>query len=211
MRHVRAIPLPAHLSAVALGAAPTPPAPEPPPALPPPAPQQPDPIEVDRARVQVLLARLADTVEQLALRQQTPLDEIRQVAVELGMAVAARLIHTRIQADEHGIEAIVRATLDRLPPQQPAMLRLHPDDLALLQQRLGKECAEALGERRVELVADASLQRGDCKAQSGELAVWSELRRSLDDLRELLLADTPFLHNSASHRSPLPGGARAST
>lgn len=208
MRHVRAIPLPARLSAVALGAAVAPPAPPEP--EPEPAPPPPEPVALDHERVQALLDRLSSVVADLADKQRTPLDEIQQAAVELGMAVAERLIYERIRAGEFGIEAIVQATLDRFPPQASVTVYLHPDDLALLQQRLGEAGDSFFGACRIERIADTAIPRGDCKAQAGELMVWSALRRSLAELREQLLADSPFPRESTQEHLHPRGDARAS-
>ncbi len=189
MNHRKAIVLPARLvGVVAQGTE----APAPPPVVAP----RPEPVvspdERDRAAVRELLAKLTEAVRQLAAaRQRLPLDELRQAAVELGMAVAARLIHARIAAGDFGIEQLVRDALDQLPGREPAVVRLHPEDVALLERRLNGDLAVFHADRALRLQPDPTLGRGDCRVQAGDLSVWSSLRAQLAEARALLLEGLP--------------------
>jgi flagellar biosynthesis/type III secretory pathway protein FliH len=67
---------------------------------------------------------------------------------------------------------------------------LHPQDLALLQQRLGGD--DALhAEQAVQLRPDPGLARGDCRVQAGDLGVGSSLHARLAEARDRILEGIP--------------------
>jgi flagellar assembly protein FliH len=184
----KAIVLPARLvGVVRAGEAPAPPLAALQPA--PPAPSPP-PVVIDRAaqereQMRQLLARLAARIEQLSAAQPS-IAELQQAAIELGVAIASRLVFHQIAAGAFGIEELVRGALEQLHTKHGAVVHLHPDDLALLRERLG-DLAALHAEQPVQWRADASLTRGDCKVQSGDLGVWSNMQQRLQQARAVLL------------------------
>jgi flagellar biosynthesis/type III secretory pathway protein FliH len=149
-----------------------------------------DHAALERERFDKLLTALERRAAEANGARRAPLDELGRLAIEIGVAAAAKLTHAKIAADEFGIETLVRGAIERLPARQPVEVFLHPDDLALLQKRLGD--AEALaGNRTVRFVVDPSLTRGDCKATIGDVEVWSEIANQLEELRDHLLEGLP--------------------
>jgi|SRR5947209_8095768 len=161
------------------------------PVLPPRAESPPaSPVVVDHAaqegeQMRKLLSRLAARIEQLSAAQPS-VEELQHAAIELGTAIASRLVFHQIAAGAFGIEQLVRGALEQLHTKHAAVVHLHPDDLALLQERLG-DLATLHAEQPVQWRADASQARGDCKVQAGELGVWSNMQQRLQQMRSLLL------------------------
>lgn len=195
MSHRKAIVLPARLvGVVRAGGVPVLPpiveapaaaaAPSAPPEPPSPAPVA-DPIAEEREQVRRLLARLTHRIEHLSTAQP-PIAELQQAAIELGVAIAARLVFHQIAAGAFGIEQLVRGALEQLHSKHAAVVHLHPQDLALLRERLG-DLAALHAEQPVQWRPDAGLTRGDCKVQAGDLGVWSSMQQRLQQARALLL------------------------
>jgi hypothetical protein len=155
-----------------------------------------DERERDREAFRTLLADLAEQVRQHRDQDRPPLDALRVLAIELGVAIAARLIHEKIADDAFGIESLVRGAIERLPGQHAAFVYLHPDDLALLEGRLGEDAVAPGADVPVQLRADASLGRGNCKVQAGDVSVWSSLQQQLWEIRDVLLEGLPLREHS---------------
>ena len=112
--------------------------------------------------------------------------EMQEATVELACAIASKLIFEEVDSDRFPIANLVHEVISRLDTTAAAVVRLHPDDLALIQQQ---PMISGTGEdRSLEFVADPTLNRGDCKAKSGEISVVYQLRRQIDDLRRQLLS-----------------------
>jgi hypothetical protein len=177
------------------------PAPEPA-AAPPPepmavsatAPAGPTPDD-ERRRLDALVGSLRDAVARLDHRRAADADDLRRAALELGTAIAGHLLHVNLQAGNFAVEAVVRKLVGRLPAAAGVTVRLHPDDLVLLRQRLADH-GRAGEPPDVEYVADASLARGACRADAGELSAWTDLGREVEVLRDLL-AETIVTTRSA--------------
>jgi flagellar biosynthesis/type III secretory pathway protein FliH len=154
-------------------------------------------MERDRHQFQEILAHLADRLRAQHAQDRPPLDALRILAVELGVAIAGRLIHEKIAADAYGIEDIVHGALDRLHVKHGATVLLHPDDLALLERRLGGDLGTLCTDQRVQFRADAVLARGACKVQAGDVSVWSSLQAQLREVRDMLLEGLPMGNQSS--------------
>jgi flagellar biosynthesis/type III secretory pathway protein FliH len=152
------------------------------------APPPEDPrAEQERQAVKLVLERLTDAASALQRQQREGLDELRRAAVELAVAVASRLVKDCVEAGNFAVEARVRQVLERLDVSQPVTIFLHPEDLVLLEKRLGENrglLAEGLDLR---LAADASLHRGDCRAEAPSCTVLARMEAQLADIRRHLL------------------------
>lgn len=112
--------------------------------------------------------------------------QLQEAAVELGHAVATKMLFQQIDSGNFPVADLVHEVIGRLDTTQNVVVKLHPDDLALIQElpKIGDDEQEG----RVRLVGDSSLARGDCRAKAGEITVIYELRRQLDELRRQLLS-----------------------
>jgi flagellar biosynthesis/type III secretory pathway protein FliH len=149
-----------------------------------------DHAALERERFDKLLTLLERRAAEAEVDRQVPLNELARLATEIGVAAAAKLTHAKIAADEFGIETLVRGAIERLPTRQPVDVTLHPDDLVLLQKRLG-DPAEIVANRTVRFAGDDQIARGDVKAALGDVEVWSELSTQLAELRDRLMEGLP--------------------
>lgn len=175
---------------------PPPPAQTPPPPQPPPVRRE----DEERQAIERVLDQMRKTGEQLAARYDAALDEMRQAAIELAIAIAGRVVFDKLQAGEFPIEEMVRQAVAHLPAEPAPAVYLHPDDFALLQSRLGEKPLLPARDAKLRIETDASLRRGGCRAEAGEIHVLADLAEQLAGLRQHLLW-------SASHAQSGPGPA----
>jgi flagellar assembly protein FliH len=117
----------------------------------------------------------------------TILHELREAAVELAHAIASKLVFQQLATGTFPVDRLVAEVLRRLDTHEPATVKLHPEDLALVQQ--DEEFVRSLeSEGGVRLIADPKLTRGDCRAAAGETTVVYELRRQIEEIRRELLS-----------------------
>jgi flagellar biosynthesis/type III secretory pathway protein FliH len=84
----------------------------------------------------------------------------------LAIAIARKLVQREIAADPALVGHLVTKALGLFPPTSAVEVRLHPLDLDLLRPELDR-LADVGPELAVQWVADPSLERGDCVAESG--------------------------------------------
>jgi flagellar biosynthesis/type III secretory pathway protein FliH len=144
----------------------------------------------EQAAVEQALAGIAEAASGLTHRRNDLLAEMQKVAVELAMAVATRVTYDKLQSDHFAIEELVHAVVSRLAPAGPVQIRMHPDDIALLNRRLGDERLSAgrfAEHSEIRLIPDESLRRGDCTADAGDVSFASSLEEQLSGIRQHLL------------------------
>ncbi|MBW3543899.1 MAG: hypothetical protein KY476_26930 [Planctomycetes bacterium] len=141
----------------------------------------------ENAAVQQATRAMTQAVDSLHEEFHGVIEELRTATTDLAVAIASRLLHDRIQADDYPVERLIQNVVQRLEATGKVSVRLHPGDLALLERRLGENERLFDDNRRVELVADDSLSRGDCKASAGDVSVASFLQDQLEDIRQHLL------------------------
>jgi hypothetical protein len=163
-------------------------------AVPPPSPQPTDfwktdtgrELQADRERIEAVLAKMGETIEGLRTEQADRMGALQQVAIQLSMTIATRLLHQQIEAGEFAIEAKVSDMLAQLGSDEAVTVRLHPADLALLNKRLGGEPLSP-DHPDPRFVPDPNLGRGDCQVEGRESMLVSDITRELEELREEIL------------------------
>lgn len=145
----------------------------------------------ERAALERVMSRLTELARDLREQQRTRLEEMQQVAVELAVAVASHVVYERLEAGDYAVEELVRRAVRRLEPREAVTVYLHPDDLALMERRLGEGPTLALDGDEIRLVAEPALARGDCRAETGDLSVVSHLEEHLEQIRQDLLRFLP--------------------
>jgi len=141
----------------------------------------------ERAAIERTLNAMMDAARGLAGERDQRRTEMQRVAVELAVTIAARLIHEKIEAGQFALESLVRQTIERLDPNQPVTVRLHPADIALLEKRLGNNQPLMPDRTAVSLLPDPGLERGACRAEAGAVSVLSQWKDQLEEIHQHLL------------------------
>jgi|GEM_PF-2444957 hypothetical protein len=143
-------------------------------------------LRAERNRLAGAIGELGKVSKQFEKQMDGLIREFQVATVELAQAIAAKLVFENVDNDRYPIANLVHEVVSRLDSAAGAVVRLHPDDLALVHEL--PSINDSNHESSLKLVPDSTLARGDCKAKAGEITVIYELRRQLDDIRRQLLS-----------------------
>lgn len=123
---------------------------------------------------QLARAELAAAHLEVERARQDVLSEGERSVATLALAVAQRLVLDELDARPERVQAIVRDALDRVRRASRVRVRAHPDDAAQLM------------DLEVEIVADASIERGGCVVESELGVVDARIETRIDALARAL-------------------------
>lgn len=150
------------------------------------------PANAESVVVADLLRSLTGALDGLAKRSQATRADIAELSVELGIAVAERLLASRIASDRQRLDRIVLAMLERVQSKQSIAIEANPADIAILKVQIqdSPEFASILDS--CTFTANGALERGRLKLETNEMFVEWDTRRCLAEMRTLLL-DEAFM------------------
>jgi flagellar assembly protein FliH len=148
-------------------------------------------LQADHAAALVHAAARTDAARQvfasaahaLATKQNALRTEAQETLVMTALQLAEAIVGYEVRTNPGStvVAALTRA-LTVVDPAEVVAVRLHPDDLSLLPP-------DTAADLRVELVADAGLQRGDAIADLADGFVDAALGTSLARVRRVLTGD----------------------
>lgn len=141
---------------------------------------------VERATRKERLLRLLSSVEDaiaVALDYQAPqMEELRDLVTTVGVEVAEELVGHHLQvADCAARDAVLRA-LQQVPRRASVTLRLHPDDLAYVEDISGRVTDWTVA----RVLPDSSLSPGDAVAEADNLEIDATLSGAIERVRKVL-------------------------
>jgi len=125
----------------------------------------------ERETIRLAIEALRSQGEKLA-------EQARSDALELGILIARRILEQEITANLDGIFALIKSAIRRAGEEHVTKLRLHPEDVKHLQASAQSEFS--LG--KIELVADATLERGDVMVDTAQHTIDGRLSTRFDEL-----------------------------
>lgn len=108
-------------------------------------------------------------------------DDIRETIIGTVMTLVEDLLGRELVLAQDPAMDAVRRALTLLPADAPAVVRLHPDDLA----EIAAEDLAALPDS-VRVLGDPAVERAGAVAESGPLRVDAQLRAALERVQEVL-------------------------
>ncbi len=102
------------------------------------------------------------------------------------MTIAARLLYERIQSGEFPIDRRVQEMVSQLSQEPVVAIRLHPNDLEILKQRVDTRTLSSSG-TEIPLIPDPSLARGECQVEGRDTLLISDITRQLEEIRNELM------------------------
>jgi flagellar biosynthesis/type III secretory pathway protein FliH len=132
-----------------------------------------------------MLDTILETLQDLDESRRNSLREMQDVACELAILVATYVIQKQIEKEDFPIEKLVAQAIDRLESDDPLTMHLHSDDLVSLNHLW--ESTDQSRPENVRFVADDSLSRGSCFAESKDYGLLSTLDARLAEIRQALL------------------------
>ena len=141
------------------------------------------------ARLEQLNARVAnlDVILSMLARPLADLDvQVEQQLATLAITIARQLIRRELRTDPGQIIAVIRETVALLPSAaRDVRLHLHPEDAALVRERLTAPAAE----RAWTIVEDPVLTRGGCVVKSESSTIDARLESRLGAVINTVFGD----------------------
>jgi len=120
-----------------------------------------------------------------AYREQTIMGMEREI-VDLALAIAGRVIHKQVEADPELVTAVARQALRQVVGGKSVFLRVHPQQVELLQEKAAELSSMLPGGTTLQVVADPGIQPGGVMVESDEGWVDATLSSQLEQIREAL-------------------------
>jgi flagellar assembly protein FliH len=142
------------------------------------------------ARLDAVCETFARTVEEVAGMRTRVRREAEEDVVRLSVAIGRKILHRELTLDPDALHGLVKAAMHRVDARDVSRVRMHPEDFPHIQRAM----AAVTTLRNIELVPDASLERG--------AAIFETTRGNLDasietQLREIERGFTDLVR---SHR-----------
>ncbi len=142
--------------------------------------------EAGAQRADALVRRLSATLDELANLRRTIASQAEHDLVRLALAVARRVVHREIQLDAQLVAALAHVALDRLDAGRgPALLKMHPEDIARLRDTTTAEWAQSA----IRLIPDASVARGGCVVETAHGRVDATVDTQIAEIAHALLGE----------------------
>jgi len=133
--------------------------------------------------------RTSAAVELLRVTTERLAAEARTDALEIGFLVARRILEMELSASAEPLVNLVRSAVRRLGESRRIAIHLSPTDAQALNAVIEDRGPQAVAQAaisRVEVVADASLGRGDCLVEGDLVTVDGRINARIEELRRVL-------------------------
>ncbi len=129
---------------------------------------------------------LADGLEQISRLRQSLLSRSKEDMVRLVMAVARQVIQTEVAEKQDIIVKTVEQTLNAAVAADEYYIRVNPGDLEVVSAHEPLFLAAMKGLQNIHFIADETISRGGCVAESRAGDVDATLESQLDEIQEHL-------------------------
>jgi len=142
-------------------------------------------LQMAEKKTEVVVKRLARSLEEVAGLRERLIKAAERDLVELSIEIAKKLVHREIQIDEKIIATLVRVALERLTVKSGIKVRVNPLDAKILRTELNDLISE---EGALDLKTDEELRRGDCVVESDYGSIDARISEQFKEIEEGLLA-----------------------
>ena len=140
-----------------------------------------------REKLKAVDAAWSAMVDEFAGSREALLIEGRRAVVELAVAIAERVVHRVIELDPGVVEDQLRELLTLVAAPTTLVVRVHPEDEALVERVLPELRERLAGGVHVRLAPDGAVGRGSCVARTLggaviDASIQTQLTRLVQDL-----------------------------
>jgi len=135
------------------------------------------------AELEPVMARLLQTIEALSATRDAFRREAEEDVVRLSLGIARRVVHREVTIDGTVLVGVIRAALDKIGARELHRVLVSPADQPAIAAGLE---AMRLG-RRVDVVADANLERGAVLFETVKGTLDASLETQLDEIERGLI------------------------
>mgnify|MGYP001087850784 CR=1 FL=1 len=129
---------------------------------------------------------LADAIEKISLERERIITDSEDDLVMLTMAVARKIIHQEVTQDRKVVANIVHAAVSTISERYDVVVRLHPSDYTVLDERKNLLFHGVSGDH-LTFRPDETISCGGCVVDTAMGAVDARVETQLDELCRALL------------------------
>jgi flagellar assembly protein FliH len=137
---------------------------------------------------QPALAALAAAAEQLEAQQATVAADLERRAVDLGLALAAKVLSGALEVEPERVVESVRGALRGLVERERIIVLVNPEDLELVREAMDGVRASLGGIEHCEVQAERRVGRGGCIVRTPVGDVDARIETKLERAREVVTA-----------------------
>jgi len=161
---------------------------------------------LDQKTLENWASDITQALTEVDQQRQSMLDEMRQMATEIGLTAAAKLTfksRDELPSDyKPVVEAIVKNLSDSALPAVDCAININDQDYESL-MNAQSDPNDAIG--KLKITSDSRLQPGDCRIETNSETLVSNLRLKLSEIRQSLLES---LHDAEIERRNPQGDYR---
>ncbi len=132
-------------------------------------------------QLQQVLASLADEVDAIADRHDHVVARIEDQVITIAFEIARAILARELRSTDSGAADAIHRALQFAPTAGPVIARLHPHDVASLE-----DPSQLLANRSLTIVADPTLEPGDAIVDIGQAHIDARIEPALARIREVL-------------------------
>jgi flagellar biosynthesis/type III secretory pathway protein FliH len=137
---------------------------------------------------QPALAALAAAAEQVEAQQAAAAAELERRAVDLGLALAAKVLGGALEAEPERVVESVRGALRGIVERERIIVLVNPEDLELVRGAMDEVRASLGGIEHCEVQAERRVARGGCIVRTPVGDVDARVETKLERAREVVAA-----------------------
>jgi flagellar assembly protein FliH len=160
-------------------------------------------LDAGRQGADAVIAKLGQTLEELATVRAQMIRQTERQMVELALAVARRIIHREVSLDRDLLIAMARVALDRLGESARVTVRLHPDDF----EATGAARVSRLIGTSVTVLEDPRLERGACLVESDLGCLDVSVDSQIEEVARALLGARRVADDDRQDHEPMSNAA----
>lgn len=139
------------------------------------------------AELQAAAGRFARAAEELLRYRRDMRRSTEQELVRLAVTIARRILRRELSVDPNALSGIVKAALESLEAREANCVRVHPEDVALVERCLA-ECG--IGDQ-IKVSADPQLARGSAILETAHGSLDASVETQLEEIERGLLDRLP--------------------
>jgi flagellar biosynthesis/type III secretory pathway protein FliH len=155
------------------------------------------------AAVQAATATIGSVAEELAGVRADLEEGLQRDAVELALALAAKILAGTLAAQPERVVDVVRGALRHLADRRVITILVNPSDLEIVAAKIDELRAHAGGIEQCEVQADRRVGRGGAVVRTSEGEVDADIATQLERAREVIaseLGDDSLAHSRSRSR-----------
>lgn len=139
--------------------------------------------------VQAATAAIGSVAQELANARAELEEGLQRDAVELGLAIAAKVLSGTFEAQPERVLDVLRGALRHLADRRTITILVNPDDLEIVNASIDEVRASAGGIEQCEVQADRRVSRGGAVVRTSEGEVDADIDTQLERAREVIAAE----------------------